>query len=107
MKTIRARVAMLTADLPPTYWVLWLGILINRLGSFVIPFLTLYLTSQRGVSVSQAALTVSLYGAGSFAAQLTGGELADRLGRRPVLLMSLFIAPVVMVALGFARAIPL
>ncbi len=107
MQGIRSRVATLTADLPPTYWFLWLGILINRLGSFVIPFLTLYLTSQRGVSVSQAALTVSLYGAGSFVAQLTGGELADRLGRRPVLLMSLFIAPVAMIALGFGRALPM
>src|SRR5512147_2175742 len=107
MESIRARAAILTADLPPTYWFLWLGILINRLGSFVIPFLTLYLTGQRGVSVSQAALTVSLFGAGSFAAQLVGGELADRLGRRPVLVMSLFISPVAMIALGFARSLPL
>ena len=107
MGTIRSRFAALTVDLPPTYWFLWFGILINRLGSFVIPFLTLYLTSQRGISVSQAALTVSLFGAGSFVAQLAGGELADRLGRRPVLLMSLFISPVAMIALGFARALPL
>ena len=64
MKSIRARFAALTADLPSAYWFLWLGILINRLGSFVIPFLTLYLTSQRSISVSQAALTVSLFGAG-------------------------------------------
>ena len=107
METIRTRFAVLTADLPSTYWFLWFGILINRLGSFVIPFLTLYLTSQRGIGVSQAALTVSLFGAGSFAAQFVGGELADRLGRRPVLLMSLFISPVAMIALGFARTLPL
>ena len=107
METIRSRFAKLTADPPPTYWLLWLGILINRLGTFVIPFLTLYLTSQRGVSVSHAALTVSLFGAGSFASQLVGGELADRLGRRPVLLISLFIAPIAMIVLGFARALPL
>ena len=93
MQTIRSRFASLTADLPSMYWFLWLGILINRLGIFVIPFLTLYLTSQRGVSVHQAVLTVSLFGAGSFASQLVGGEFADRLGRRPVLLMSLFSAP--------------
>jgi MFS family permease len=105
MQNIRSRFANLTADLPSTYWFLWLGILINRFGSFVIPFLTLYLTSQRNISISEAALTVSLYGAGSFAAQLTGGELADRFGRRPVMLMSLFIAPVVMLMLGFARTL--
>jgi MFS family permease len=107
MEAIRRQFAALTADLPSTYWFLWFGILINRLGSFVIPFLTLYLTGQRGVSVSHAALTVSLFGAGSFAAQLVGGELADRLGRRPVLLVSLFVSPVAMIALGFARTLPL
>ncbi len=107
MESIRSRFSTLTADLPSTYWFIWFGILINRVGSFVIPFLTLYLTSQRGISVSQAALTVSLFGAGSFLAQLAGGELADRLGRRPVLLMSLFVAPLAMVALGLLRSLPL
>ncbi len=107
MNKVRSWIAALTVDLPSAYWYLWLGTLINRLGSFVIPFLTLYLTSQRGISVSQAALTVSFFGAGSFTAQLVGGELADRLGRRPVLLMSLLIAPVVMIILGLVRSLPL
>ncbi len=105
MNAIRSRLSNFTADIPPTYWFLWLGILINRLGSFVIPFLTIYLTSQRGISVSQAALTVSLFGAGSFFSQVVGGELTDRLGRRPVMLLSLFIAPIAMIALGFAESL--
>ncbi|MDX1378503.1 MAG: MFS transporter [Anaerolineales bacterium] len=95
--------ASLIEGLPPTYWLIWTGTLINRLGGFVIPFLTLYLTVQRQIPVSQAALMVSLFGAGSFIAQLTGGELTDRLGRRPVMLMSFFITPIFMVALGFAQ----
>ncbi|HET7009889.1 MAG TPA: MFS transporter [Anaerolineales bacterium] len=107
MQRIRSRLAEVTADLPPTYWYLWAGILVNRLGSFVIPFLALYLTSQRGLSVGQASLIVSLFGAGSFSAQLVGGELADRLGRRPVLAMSLFVAPAVMIALGLSSSLPL
>jgi MFS family permease len=97
----------LTSDLPPAYWLLWLGTLINRLGGFVIPFLTLYLTGQRDIPVSQAALMVSLFGAGSFTANLAGGEVADRLGRRPILLASFLIAPLNMVALGMARSIEL
>ncbi len=96
----------LTAGLPPQYWLLWAGTLVNRLGGFVVPFLTLYLTTQRAIPVGQAALMVSLFGAGSFLAQLTGGELADRVGRRPVILLSLLAAPVAMIALGFARAVP-
>jgi len=97
----------LVKGLPPTYWLIWTGTLINRLGGFVIPFLTLYLTTQRLIPVSQAALMVSLFGAGSFIAQLTGGELTDRLGRRPVMLMSFFITPLFMVMLGLARDIVL
>jgi len=95
--------ASLVEGLPPTYWSLWSGTLINRLGGFVIPFLTLYLTAQRSIPISQAALMVSLFGAGSFLSQLAGGELTDRLGRRPVMLMSFFITPIFMITLGLAR----
>lgn len=98
--------ASLTEGLPPAYWLLWVGTLINRLGTFVIPFLTLYLTSQRAIPVSQAALLVSLLGAGSFLSQLVGGELTDRLGRRPVMLISFLVTPVMMVILGYAKSIP-
>src|SRR5512145_2195389 len=97
----------LVEGLPPAYWLLWVGTLINRLGGFVVPFLTLYLTRQRLIPVSQAALMVSLLGAGSFLSQLVGGELTDRLGRRPVLLMSFFITPIFMIALGLARDLAL
>jgi MFS family permease len=104
---VSKRFKALTEGLPPTYWLLWTGTLINRLGGFVIPFLTLYLTSQREIPVSQAALMVSFFGAGSFIAQLTGGELTDRLGRRPVMLTSFLVTPAAMITLGLARAIPL
>ena len=33
--------------LPGTFWWLWLGTLVNRIGIFVSPFLTLFLTGQR------------------------------------------------------------
>lgn len=101
------RFKALTAGLPPTYWLIWTGTLINRLGGFVVPFLTLYLTTQRKIPVSQAALMVSFFGAGSFIAQLTGGELTDRLGRRPVMLTSFLVTPAAMILLGLSQAIPL
>jgi MFS family permease len=106
MSTFRSRLVGITTGLPPAYWLLWVGTVVNRLGGFVVPFLSLYLTSARGISIGQAGLTVALFGAGSFAAQLVGGELADRFGRRPVLLLSLMGAPLVTLALGFARHLP-
>ena len=106
MFSIRSRLAALATDLPRVYWFLWLGTVINRLGGFVIPFLSLYLTDQRGIPISQSGLMVSLFGAGSFAAQLTGGELTDRLGRRPVLLLSLLITPPITIMLGLVHDLP-
>ena len=107
MSAFRSRLTPLTAGLPPSYWFLWMGTIINRLGGFVVPFLSLYLTSERGVAIARAGFMVALFGAGSFAAQLTGGELADRLGRRPVLLLSLLVTPPITLALGLARELPI
>ena len=100
---MRNTFAALIEGLPRTYWLIWLGTLINRLGGFIVPFLSLYLTGQRHIPVSQAGLMVSLFGAGSFIAQLAGGELTDRLGRRPVMLLSFLVTPAAIMALGLAR----
>jgi len=68
-------------SLPPAVWVLFAGTFVNRLGTFVLPFITLYLTS-RHFSVPQAGLAVAMYGVGGFCAQIVGGLLTDRIGRR-------------------------
>ena len=44
--------------LPPAAWVLFAGTFVNRLGTFVLPFITLYLTTQQHYSVPQAGLAV-------------------------------------------------
>lgn len=59
--------------LPRAYWYVWVGTLVNRLGGFVVPFLAFYLTAERGLSVGQAGLLTSLYGAGAIAAGGGGG----------------------------------
>ena len=94
----------MAAPLPRTFWVLWIGTLINRLGGFVAPFLALSLWQGRGLSLAVAGVVASLYGVGGMVASLVGGVLADRLGRRAVLLISLLVGPILMVALGLARS---
>src|SRR5258706_16476288 len=71
--------------LPKAYWLLWTGALINRLGGFVMPLLALYLTRERGLSVEQAGVVGSLYGAGALPSGPVGGLLSGRGGRRPAL----------------------
>ncbi|HKT01064.1 MAG TPA: MFS transporter, partial [Rugosimonospora sp.] len=89
--------------LPAGFWYLWTGTLVNRLGSFVLIFLAIYLTRVRGFSTSYAGLVLGLYGAGGAIGTLTGGVLADRWGRRRTLLLSYLSGAGCMVTLGLLR----
>ena len=93
--------------LPRLYWLLWTGMLINRLSGFVALYLSLYLTGPRGLSTSVAGLVVGAYGIGGAAGTLAGGVLADRWGRRPTILTGQFTAVAVVVGLVFAHSAPL
>lgn len=77
-------------SLPRPVLILCLGTLINRAGSMVIPFLTLYLKEGLELTTAFATLSVSAYGVGSFVASAIGGHLADRIGRKTVMLGSMF-----------------
>jgi len=85
---LRATARETVGGLPSTFWWLWTSTLVNRLGGFVVTFLALYLTVDRGLSPAFAGLVASLYGLGGSVAAVAGGVLADRIGRRPTLLVS-------------------
>ena len=46
--------------LPRTIWILFGGTFVNRFGTFVMPFLAIYLTRQ-GYSITEAGIAVSAY----------------------------------------------
>lgn len=92
--------------LPRAAWVLFLGTFINRFGTFVMPFLAIYLT-RSGYSMAQAGLAVSAFGGGHAVASTAGGHLADRIGRRNTIAVSMFAGAISMVALSQARTYPL
>lgn len=93
-------------SLPRAFWLLWVGALVNRLGNCVVPMLTIYLTRERGVPLSATGFLMALFGCGSLIGSLAGGVLADRLGRRATMLVSLLGAAGVMLLLGQARTLP-
>lgn len=76
-------------NLPRAVYVLCLGTFINRAGTLVLPFLTIYLGDQRGLGRQFATQAMGLYGAGAIVGSLAGGYLADRWGRRTVMLGAL------------------
>ncbi len=89
--------------LPSTFWWLWTSTLVNRLGGFVVTFLALYLTVDRGLSPAFAGLVASLYGLGGSVASVAGGVLADRIGRRPTLLAAQSSTAAATLVLGFVH----
>ena len=91
--------------LPRTVRLLIAGTFVNRLGSFILPFLTLVLHREFQLSEGQTGLLVGAYGAGSIVSMLLGGFLTDRLGRRRTLLLSLFGSGLLAVAMGFAPSV--
>ncbi|MFB7595684.1 MDR family MFS transporter [Streptomyces sp. NPDC056160] len=91
------------SGLPREFWWLWTSTLVNRLGAFVATFMALYLTLDRGYSASYAGLVASLHGLGGVVSSLGGGVMADRLGRRPTLLVAQASTAVFVALLGFVH----
>ncbi len=89
--------------LPRASWILFAGTFINRFGTFVMPFLAIYLT-RRGYGMAEAGAAVSAYGGGHLVASMMGGHLADRIGRRHTIVLSMFAGAISMIALSQARA---
>lgn len=71
-------------------WWLALITLINRAGTMVIPFLSLYLTKSLSFSLVQVGWVMSLFGLGSVIGSWIGGKATDRIGAYKVMLISLF-----------------
>ncbi|TMQ16402.1 MAG: MFS transporter [Deltaproteobacteria bacterium] len=91
--------------MPGALWFLCFGAFLNRFGTFVLPFLVLYLT-RRGFTAAQAGLTLSIYGAGNLAASLIGGHLADRIGRRNTIVISMVSSAAATLALPQVESLP-
>ncbi|HEX8243674.1 MAG TPA: MFS transporter, partial [Longimicrobium sp.] len=91
--------------LPREAWVVFAGTFINRFGSFVLTFLIVILV-RRGLSPAEAGLAASMYGVGGLGAAAAGGHLADRIGRRRTIALSMFSSAAAMLALSRAQSLP-
>ncbi len=88
-------------SLPRAVHLLCLGTFINRAGTLIVPFLTIYLRRRLGLSEEFATLALGAYGLGSVFAGVVGGHLADTIGRRRVMLLALVGSAALLVVLSF------
>jgi MFS family permease len=90
--------------LPRAAWFIFAGTFINRCGTLVMPFVTLYMT-RHGFTIHQAGTALLSYGVGNLLASFIGGQMADSLGRKHTMMISFFSTAVVMVAIPHAASL--
>ena len=84
------------AGLNREVWLLSLISLVNRAGTMVFPFMTIYLTQARHFSLKEAGIIMSFFGLGSVLGSYMGGWLTDRIGDYKVQFWSLIGTSIVL-----------
>ena len=90
-------------------WLLSFVMLINRSGSMVIPFLSLYFTGileegGLGISYFNAGLLMALFGIGTVGGQWLGGKLTDTIGYYPVQFWALLVSGFTYISLIYVQS---
>jgi len=85
------------AGIPREIWFLSTVSLVNRCGSMVIAFITLYLTQTLHFSIEAAGYVMVCFGAGALVGAYLGGQLTDKLGYYPVQFWSLLLNGVALI----------
>lgn len=84
-------------------WWLAAVMFVNRAGTMVMPFLTVYLREEMNYSIAAAGWEVAFFGIGAILGNFVGGKLTDKIGFYPVQFWSLFLNGVLFIVLGQMR----
>jgi MFS family permease len=95
--------------LPASVYTLFIAHMVNGIGIFVIPFTTLFLTKKLGMSEGYTGNFMFLTSIVHIPGILLGGRLADRYGRKKVMMVSQLLSGLMYIPCGFlgtSHAIP-
>jgi MFS family permease len=96
------------AEYPRQFWVLILGVFIDRVGgALLFPFITLYITGKFGVGMTTVGVLFGLMSLANVIGGVIGGALTDRLGRKNMLLFGLVISGLSSLVMGVVGAFEL
>ena len=103
MKTLFRSYTNTFKGLSKEVWWLSLITLVNRAGTMVIPFLSLYLTKSLHFSLADVGWIMSFFGLGSVIGTWIGGKLTDIIGYYKVMLVSLVCTAILFVLLQYVE----
>lgn len=81
-------------------WLLAIAMFINRCGSMVLLFMSVYLTKNMHFTIPQAGVVMAMFGIGSLTGAFIGGKLVDEIGYYPILIWSLLLSGIMLLVLG-------
>jgi len=93
------------SGLPSKVWILSLAMVVNRSGSMVLLFTSLYLTKELHYTLAEAGSVMSLYGIGSILGSYTGGWLTDRKNFYDIMIASLIVCACVLFFMVFVTSL--
>ena len=89
------------AEFPPQFWVLFGGMLVNAAGSSLIfPFFTLYVRQRFGLPMATIGVAMAAMAGVGLISGALGGALADRFGRKTLMVGGLMLAAVSSFTMG-------
>jgi len=103
MKNLIEKTRKIYGEYPPAFWTYNLIIFIDRLGGFMLyPFFALYLTQRYDIGMSTVGIVFAVFSISGMGGSALGGAIADRMGRKTVIIFSLLLSSLSALGMGFA-----
>src|SRR6476469_11272513 len=85
-----SRIKKTYAEFPPLFWIIVVTLFIDSIGNTLLfPFFALYITQKFGLGMTQAGVLLGISSLFGLVGSILGGAIADRFGRRRLILFGL------------------
>jgi MFS family permease len=93
-------------EYPRAFWIYNIIVFIDRLGGFMLyPFFALYLTQKYDIGMATVGLIFAVFSITGMVGSALGGAIADRMGRKTVIIFSLILSSLSALGMGLAPTI--
>jgi predicted MFS family arabinose efflux permease len=82
-------------------WYLSLVMFINRSGTMVVPFMSIYTIQQLHFTIVQSGWIMAIFGVGAISGAFIGGRLSDKIGFYDIQVGALLLGGIMFIILGF------
>jgi MFS family permease len=106
MNNLLTRTRKVYNEYPRAFWTYNVIVFIDRLGGFMLyPFFALYLTQKFDIGMSTVGLLMAVFSISGMVGSALGGAIADRMGRKVVIIFSLILSSLSALGMGLAPSL--